>query len=165
MTFIAAPRSAVSAMSAATPMSLTAAAGALEAHARLRAETADFAADLIEEALAQDVRGALVLGADGSVEEATWPGTLLGIYPDIDVSDRETVLAPGDAVVFYTDGVVEEGESADEEDASMHGAATASDEPAEPKPRNVSAVVHVKRGDAAAGLRDADVVVLALIHI
>ncbi len=56
----------------------------------------------------------LVLGADGSVEEATWPGTLLGIYPDIDVSDRETVLTPGDAVVFYTDGVVEERRSGEQ---------------------------------------------------
>ena len=33
------------------------------------------------------------------------PGTLLGIYSEIDVSDRETVLAPGESVVFYTDGV------------------------------------------------------------
>jgi len=56
----------------------------------------------------------LVLGADGSLEEATWPGTLLGIYPDIDVSDRETVLTPGDAVVFYTDGVVEERRSGEQ---------------------------------------------------
>ena len=50
----------------------------------------------------------LVLRADGTVEEATSPGTLLGIYPDIDVSDRDTVLRPGDSVVFYTDGVIEE---------------------------------------------------------
>jgi PAS domain S-box-containing protein len=50
----------------------------------------------------------LVLRSDGAVEEATSPGTLLGIYPEVDVSDRETVLAPGESVVFYTDGVVEE---------------------------------------------------------
>jgi PAS domain S-box-containing protein len=56
----------------------------------------------------------LVLRADGRVEEATWPGTLLGIYPDIAVSDRATVLAPGDSVVFYTDGVVEERRSGEQ---------------------------------------------------
>ena len=50
----------------------------------------------------------LVVRSDGSVDEATAPGTLLGIYDEIDVSDRETVLAPGESVVFYTDGVVEE---------------------------------------------------------
>ena len=50
----------------------------------------------------------LVLRNDGTVEDATAPGTLLGIYADIDVRDRETVLEPGESVVFYTDGVVEE---------------------------------------------------------
>jgi PAS domain S-box-containing protein len=50
----------------------------------------------------------LVLRNDGSVDEATAPGTLLGIYSEIDVSDRETVLAVGESVVFYTDGVTEE---------------------------------------------------------
>ena len=44
----------------------------------------------------------------GRVDDATAPGTLLGIYSEIDVSDRETVLAPGESVVFYTDGVTEE---------------------------------------------------------
>jgi serine phosphatase RsbU (regulator of sigma subunit) len=42
------------------------------------------------------------------VDDATAPGTLLGIYDEIDVSDRESVLAPGESVVFYTDGVTEE---------------------------------------------------------
>ena len=50
----------------------------------------------------------LVLRNDGSIVEATAPGTLLGIYDEIDVSDRETMLAPGESVVFYTDGVTEE---------------------------------------------------------
>jgi serine phosphatase RsbU (regulator of sigma subunit) len=50
----------------------------------------------------------LVLRNDGTVDDATAPGTLLGIYSEIDVSDRETILAPGESVVFYTDGVTEE---------------------------------------------------------
>jgi PAS domain S-box-containing protein len=50
----------------------------------------------------------LVLRNDGTVDDATAPGTLLGIYTEIDVSDTETVLAPGESVVFYTDGVTEE---------------------------------------------------------
>ena len=50
----------------------------------------------------------LVLRNDGTVDDATAPGTLLGIYSEIDVSDRESILAPGESVVFYTDGVTEE---------------------------------------------------------
>jgi PAS domain S-box-containing protein len=50
----------------------------------------------------------LVLRKDGTVDEATTPGTLLGIYTEIDVSDRETVLAVGESLILYTDGVVEE---------------------------------------------------------
>ena len=42
------------------------------------------------------------------MDDATAPGTLLGIYSEIDLSDRESVLAPGESVVFYTDGVTEE---------------------------------------------------------
>ena len=56
----------------------------------------------------------LVLRADGTVEDATSPGTLLGIYPEIDVSDRDTVLRPGESVIFYTDGVIEERRSGEQ---------------------------------------------------
>jgi PAS domain S-box-containing protein len=50
----------------------------------------------------------LVILNDGTVRDATLPGTLLGIYADIDVRDHETVLEPGESVVFYTDGITEE---------------------------------------------------------
>jgi PAS domain S-box-containing protein len=56
----------------------------------------------------------LVLRADGTVKDATSPGTLLGIYPEIDVSDRDTVLRPGESVIFYTDGVIEERRSGEQ---------------------------------------------------
>jgi serine phosphatase RsbU (regulator of sigma subunit) len=34
-------------------------------------------------------------------------GAILGAFPDIEVRDQTVDLAPGDAVVFYTDGVIE----------------------------------------------------------
>ncbi|MCW2724369.1 MAG: hypothetical protein JWN35_1290 [Frankiales bacterium] len=40
-------------------------------------------------------------------------GTLLGVTPDIDVPDDELILAPGDALIFYTDGVTERRSGAD----------------------------------------------------
>jgi PAS domain S-box-containing protein len=49
----------------------------------------------------------LLLRADGSVEAIGAPGTVLGIYHDPDLQDQAVLLAPGDSLVFYTDGVIE----------------------------------------------------------
>jgi PAS domain S-box-containing protein len=49
----------------------------------------------------------LLLRADGSVEHVGAPGTLLGIVDDPSLEDHAIMLDPGDALVFYTDGVIE----------------------------------------------------------
>jgi hypothetical protein len=49
-----------------------------------------------------------VIRADGSVQTLGEPGTLLGIFDDPALTDRATDLAPGDALVLYTDGVTDE---------------------------------------------------------
>jgi PAS domain S-box-containing protein len=49
----------------------------------------------------------LLLRSDGTVEPIGAPGTLLGVVPDPQLEDRAVSLTPGDALVFYTDGVVE----------------------------------------------------------
>jgi serine phosphatase RsbU (regulator of sigma subunit) len=49
----------------------------------------------------------IVLRAGGAVEVVGAPGTLLGVVPDPSLDDYPVVLEPGDAVVFYTDGVIE----------------------------------------------------------
>jgi serine phosphatase RsbU (regulator of sigma subunit) len=49
----------------------------------------------------------LLLRADGGVEPVGVPGTLLGVVPDPNLEDRAVTLAPGDSLVFYTDGVIE----------------------------------------------------------
>jgi PAS domain S-box-containing protein len=48
-----------------------------------------------------------LLRADGSVERLGSTGTLLGVVPDPRLEDRSVTLAPGDALVFYTDGVTD----------------------------------------------------------
>jgi PAS domain S-box-containing protein len=49
----------------------------------------------------------LVLRAGDAGTEVGVPGTLLGIVPDPALSDARVELAPGDAVVLYTDGVTD----------------------------------------------------------
>jgi PAS domain S-box-containing protein len=49
----------------------------------------------------------LLLRVDGSVEPVGEPGTLLGVFENPDLEDRAVTLEPGDALVFYTDGVME----------------------------------------------------------
>jgi len=50
---------------------------------------------------------ALVVRADGTVDACHAPGTLLGITGAPEFADVETVLGPGDALVLYTDGLIE----------------------------------------------------------
>ena len=48
-----------------------------------------------------------VLRADGTVEAVGEPGTLLGVLPEVSLSDTAVRLDRGDTMVLYTDGVTE----------------------------------------------------------
>ena len=48
-----------------------------------------------------------VLRSTGLVEEIGSTGTLLGVLDEVVLADRSTHLAPGDALVLYTDGLTE----------------------------------------------------------
>jgi len=50
----------------------------------------------------------LVLRRDGDIETVGEPGTLLGVFHDVELRDRTIDLGPGDAVLLFTDGVTEE---------------------------------------------------------
>ncbi|MBX3060084.1 MAG: SpoIIE family protein phosphatase [Anaerolineae bacterium] len=43
----------------------------------------------------------------GTVQTLTAVGMLLGAFPDVRLADHEIHVAPGDVVVFYTDGITE----------------------------------------------------------
>ena len=50
---------------------------------------------------------AVLLLADGTVQEAGIPGTALGMFPTIDITQVHLTLGPGDALLMFTDGVTE----------------------------------------------------------
>lgn len=49
----------------------------------------------------------LVVRADGAVEAAGVPGTIVGVVEDVEIATTAVTLAPGDCIVAYTDGVIE----------------------------------------------------------
>jgi serine phosphatase RsbU (regulator of sigma subunit) len=49
----------------------------------------------------------LLVRADGAIESVGTSGSLIGILPDVRLWEETTQLLPGDAIVFYTDGVTE----------------------------------------------------------
>jgi len=49
----------------------------------------------------------LILRASGSVEEFGCPGKALGVFPDAGLDESTERLGPGDALILYTDGVIE----------------------------------------------------------
>jgi sigma-B regulation protein RsbU (phosphoserine phosphatase) len=48
-----------------------------------------------------------ILSAAGTLATAGRPGTLLGLFPDPELSDESVDLLPGDVMVVYTDGVTD----------------------------------------------------------
>jgi serine phosphatase RsbU (regulator of sigma subunit) len=46
----------------------------------------------------------ILIHPDGSVEELTCPGSLLGIFPEEQFESRQVVLSRGDRLLLYTDG-------------------------------------------------------------
>ncbi len=55
-----------------------------------------------------------VVRGDGTVELVGRPGSLLGVFPEVELSDVPIDLAPGDTLVLYTDGVTDEQQDGEE---------------------------------------------------
>ena len=95
-----------------------------------------------------------------SWSRSAFPGTLLGAVPRVRLQDRTTRLAPGDALILYTDGLTEAGSS-----EARLVARAARRGGRRRAPRGAQGIVdHLTRaalGDAAAPLRD-DIALLAL---
>jgi serine phosphatase RsbU (regulator of sigma subunit) len=55
----------------------------------------------------------LIVRADGTVERAGRPGTILGVLADLSLTDVTVDLEEGDAIVLFTDGVTDERRGSD----------------------------------------------------
>ncbi len=62
----------------------------------------------------------LVVRANRSTEEVGVPGTLLGVFPEVQLTTATTILGPGDAIIGVTDGVLE-ARNADDEQFEVEG--------------------------------------------
>lgn len=49
----------------------------------------------------------LILRRDGGVESVELPGMFAGAFPEASFAERDVLLAPGDALYLYTDGITE----------------------------------------------------------
>lgn len=52
----------------------------------------------------------LLVHADGSVERLSTGGTVLGVFDHVRFEEADVQLAPGDRVVFFTDGITDAGD-------------------------------------------------------
>jgi PAS domain S-box-containing protein len=48
-----------------------------------------------------------LLRTDGSIYRVGEPGRAIGVFDDVDLTEQEVSLGPGEALILYTDGVVE----------------------------------------------------------
>ncbi|HSS59879.1 MAG TPA: xanthine dehydrogenase family protein molybdopterin-binding subunit [Candidatus Limnocylindrales bacterium] len=83
----------------------------------------------------------------------------------VDFEETPPLVDPVQAMRGDAPLVLEEDEEASDEDASLHGGSAAADDAPEERPRNVSGVAHLKRGDVDSALAGADVVVRGTYRI
>jgi PAS domain S-box-containing protein len=50
----------------------------------------------------------LIVRGDGTVERVGTPGTLIGLFEELTIDEQSLALEPGETLVLYTDGVIEE---------------------------------------------------------
>jgi CO/xanthine dehydrogenase Mo-binding subunit len=81
------------------------------------------------------------------------------VLVDVEYEEAPAVVDPAAAIADTAPAVLDEAETANEDDASVHGAATGTEEEPVDRPRNTTGVVRRKRGDVDAGLAESDVVV------
>jgi CO/xanthine dehydrogenase Mo-binding subunit len=84
---------------------------------------------------------------------------------EVEYEELEPAAEPEQAMADGAPLVLPAGEGVDEGDASIHGASVGGDSALEARPRNVSGIVHLKRGDTVRALAHAEVVVKATYSI
>ena len=101
----------------------------------------------------------LVLRSDGTVEDVSPAGALLGVFADLTFEEISLVLGPGDTILLYTDGLVERSPSMDAPDALARAlAGTAGSSAAE-------VIRHLAHASGVAGGDQRDDVVILVARV
>ena len=98
----------------------------------------------------------LLLRAGGGTDRLAPSGPLLGVFTDAVFDEGEAVLAPGDTLVLYTDGVVEALDAAEEEFGAERLAAAVRAAGGRPAAEVVTEVVRAARAFAGRAELDDD---------
>jgi CO/xanthine dehydrogenase Mo-binding subunit len=106
--------------------------------------------------------GQPVVAVIAETEAAAWDAASL---VEVDYEPLPVVAGPDQAMLNDAPEVLEADSEGSEGDAAMHGAATEAESEPVKRPRNVSSVANLKRGDANAALAGADVVVKATYRL
>ena len=105
----------------------------------------------------------IILRANGEVEAAGSYGSLIGAFPDVELTDDVVELFPGDSIVLYTDGVTDEQRDQEEfgEERLMNLIASMKGEP----PAAITRAIHEAVTTFLSGKpRDDLAVVVARMH-
>lgn len=84
----------------------------------------------------------VLLRRDGSTAEVRSNGTLLGVWPSVEVELAEVILADGDALVLFTDGLTEQGRDG----TTLNAGELLRDIPAEPSAQRVVTELEYRSG-------------------
>ena len=103
-----------------------------------------------------------VLRGGGSVEQLDADGAAVGFLPDVAFEERECALAPGEALLLYTDGVVEAPDGAGEQFGEERLAERATAARGESAEQLVAAIVAAVDGYTGGGNQHDDVTLVAL---
>jgi CO/xanthine dehydrogenase Mo-binding subunit len=102
--------------------------------------------------------GQPVAAVVGESESAAWDGAA---HVQVDYEALPAVIDAELAMREDAPLVLDSGEAVNDDEASIHGGSTGSEDSHAPRPRNVTAISDLKRGDPDAALAAADVVVRA----
>jgi len=103
----------------------------------------------------------MIRRSDGKVERAGELGSLIGLYPDVTISEQRVSLFPGDTLLLWTDGVTERRRGEEQFGEERLEGILASLEPGHDSGTTVRRIAEAVRGFTAEPMQD-DMAIVAV---